>query len=149
MWIRRLLWIGVTCCILATQIGTSVADECAFCETSSDYPDVTPLCFLGDFRIHTQEPSKAKQAIRCEIKLWRQRSKIGAAAYTVSDAFLVMARIDPADFFKVMSDCPDVFSDWLQMLSGYSFTWRDDPPSPLDGRRLPVQVASHSSSTCI
>lgn len=67
------------------------------------------------------------------INYWNKKD--GSMGYTISDIFLDILEVTPEFFFSEMANFPTEFDEWLSRLGSLSFTWYNDPPSPLQTKK--------------
>ena len=83
--------------------------------------------------ISNTNDSEKEALFRLLINYWN--NKDGAMGLTISDIFLDILKDTPDFFFSEMIKYPSEFGEWLSRLSRLSFTWYNDPPSPLQAEK--------------
>ncbi len=130
-------------CLVCSLVlcGTAIAGDgpCRWCQTPSLTAQDRTLCLLGAFEIFGEERFEARKIAECEAQEWKKRS--GALSFVISDAFLAMAESKPQAFFEVMASQQRIFDEWLGQLGRRSFTWFQNPPSPLEAKRTRLITA--------
>lgn len=88
---------------------------------------------IGALDVSGGEPNLARQTTQCLIGLWAKKD--GAGAFAISDGMVGAMTANTSVFLEEMVSQGASYSDWLSSVSRLSFTWRKDPPCPLNGKR--------------
>jgi hypothetical protein len=91
------------------------------------------ICVARLAKLESKETAKFRQLVECSVRQWQCGD--GALFLDLSDSMLALMENNAQVFFDVMANHDREFNEWLGKLEGMSFTWFQDPPSPLEAKR--------------
>jgi hypothetical protein len=99
-------------------------------------------CVETHAKIESRDLDSFRRLVECGVRQWRCSD--GALFFDTSDSMLTLVESNTQVFFDVMAGHNREFEAWLHKLAALSFTWFQDPPSPLEAKR---QMLIHLLST--
>jgi len=114
-------------CHAIEQASTSITD----CPNEEHFYE-RAICIKKKL-IQSDNAREKEECFKILMGYWANRD--GARGYTLSDIFLELLEADANFFFSQMVKHPNQFDEWLNRLRYLSFTWHQDPPSPLPQKK--------------
>ncbi len=114
---------------------------------SKGSPDCDPFkldSLIGTVSLSLGSDTAVKSVMPCLLRLWHENKNLGAVNFYVSNALLSVMEQNPHAFFSAMAGEARIFHEWLNE-QDLSFTWSDDPPCGLEGKRKQlISILQHS-----
>ena len=126
-------------------VPSSAREACGVCdlpEGTQQLREERLACLRETIRTSKNGSPMSRRVIECAIREWRTRD--GDIASEISDLFLEAMEHDPTSFFQITAKNEPTLSEWLSDIGILSFTWYQDPPSPLEKKRVHlIQFLEH------